>query len=460
MAGTSVFLVVTVGLTVATQARDCHLGDAGRYTDDFYFSATSASGAVGDVVAIDVGLTVEANHGALCSLAALATFDASRLELIGEPVLSNEAAALTYLTIFGLLGDDPGESPSGAVGFVLGLSLFCDAATELFGESESVPIATLYFRVHGTPGAVADLFFTDSLFSAPPGRGCHRNTLSYYGPQDSYLLAHSRRHVPGTVTVLPGEPTQPEPPPLPPLAREYAAPPRPEDARIRFELGGGVVQPGSQISLGLSITSNFEFSGYQAALTFPSDLLSVDRVEFHLANGASGIDNDAGTLFLVSSQSRRRLGMEGERVRVATIHVTVKEAASAVNHVDLVFEPFEDRQRQYMNWIGIWTRRGQSTDEVPILAQVLPLTVVSGLLRIQAEPTVLGDVDLDYSLSLADAVTLLGELFQGRTEVVCPQAADFNDDGAVNLADAVGVLNLLFRGGRPAPARDVYCSLQ
>ena len=61
-----------------------------------------------------------------------------------------------------------------------------------------------------------------------------------------------------------------------------------------------------------------------------------------------------------------------------------------------------------------------------------------------------GDVDADGTVNLADAVNVLGFLFQGALIPPCLDSADANDDGVVNLADGVFTLNHLFNGA-PAP---------
>lgn len=62
-----------------------------------------------------------------------------------------------------------------------------------------------------------------------------------------------------------------------------------------------------------------------------------------------------------------------------------------------------------------------------------------------------GDVNLDGSRNIADAVYLLGSLFPGPggpNLIDCQDSADGNDDGAANIADVVAILGSLF--GMPA----------
>ena len=55
------------------------------------------------------------------------------------------------------------------------------------------------------------------------------------------------------------------------------------------------------------------------------------------------------------------------------------------------------------------------------------------------------------------AVNLLGTLFRGEKPVVCPEAADFNEDQCVNISDPVAILNRLFRGGPEPAEREILC---
>jgi hypothetical protein len=61
-----------------------------------------------------------------------------------------------------------------------------------------------------------------------------------------------------------------------------------------------------------------------------------------------------------------------------------------------------------------------------------------------------GDVDVNGSLEITDAIKVLGYLFLGEGAPTCLDAADNDDDGTVNITDAVYSLSFLFLGG-PAP---------
>jgi hypothetical protein len=61
-----------------------------------------------------------------------------------------------------------------------------------------------------------------------------------------------------------------------------------------------------------------------------------------------------------------------------------------------------------------------------------------------------GDMDVDGSINVADAVRILGVLFLGHDPPGCFDAADAEDDGRINLRDPIYILGHLFLGG-PAP---------
>ncbi len=61
-----------------------------------------------------------------------------------------------------------------------------------------------------------------------------------------------------------------------------------------------------------------------------------------------------------------------------------------------------------------------------------------------------GDANLDSTIDLADANTLLAGTYMGVT-LPCMDAADVNDDGALDISDTVSVLQFLFGSSPPPP---------
>jgi len=67
-------------------------------------------------------------------------------------------------------------------------------------------------------------------------------------------------------------------------------------------------------------------------------------------------------------------------------------------------------------------------------------------------PFIRGDGNLDGSVNISDAISILDRLFGSSPPSTCPDAADSNDDGTVNIADPIHLLAYLFSGGPPPSA--------
>ncbi|NRA76518.1 MAG: hypothetical protein HRU16_11305 [Planctomycetes bacterium] len=62
-----------------------------------------------------------------------------------------------------------------------------------------------------------------------------------------------------------------------------------------------------------------------------------------------------------------------------------------------------------------------------------------------------GDVNIDGTLDISDAIGTLNYLFQ-NLPLGCLDAVDANDDGNLDISDAVSILNYIFAGGAPPAA--------
>ncbi len=62
-----------------------------------------------------------------------------------------------------------------------------------------------------------------------------------------------------------------------------------------------------------------------------------------------------------------------------------------------------------------------------------------------------GDANTDGAGNIADAIFVLGFLFEGGITLECAAAADLNADDGVNVADPIYLLNYLFGDGSPPP---------
>ena len=456
----SVLGVLVLACFAPLNGQECQNGLYYQFTDHFYFTASSDQGAVGDVVGVDILLTVESPISGLnlFALTAAICYDQSRLDFFEEAYYTTEFDQIAGSSFLRHSEITP-LSPPPAGGVLLNATVRRGAAEKFFASPQPVHLVTLFFRIKGDPKGTTLVRFCDDELRSLNSQSCLRSVVSYSGTDGPggpliLLYAQSTRHVPATIRILEGEPTRTEPPQVPPNAKTYDEPPTAESAGIRFELSGGVAQPGGdQVPLELYATSNYEFSGFAVSLKFPADDLEIATVEEHTRPGVVRIDNEKGFLGMVLLNSRRRLGREGERVHLATLQVKAKEAAKDVNQVDLRFED----EAPFINWLAIYYQDRLHPDPLPLSAQVSPLFVVHGLVKPQVEPTALGDVNLDYQLDLADAVNVLAHLFQGIGSLLCPEAADFNQDGEVDISDPIGILSYLFLGAPAPPPREVYC---
>ncbi len=68
-----------------------------------------------------------------------------------------------------------------------------------------------------------------------------------------------------------------------------------------------------------------------------------------------------------------------------------------------------------------------------------------------------GDVNVDGSRNIADAVSVLSYLFARGVRPTCLDAADVNDNGTIDIADAIALLQHLFGGVGALPAPFLEC---
>src|SRR5690606_15290575 len=131
-----------------------------------------------DVVAVDVSLRVEEFHGRLVGFQLVAVYDPEKMELLGEPIYSDLHQRLVFFPTYWRLGvGGSGHTNSGVSGFTMGGNIESNAALGLFLANESVPLATLFFRLKGEPGTTAELRFSDDEWSLFGGGPCTRNGM-------------------------------------------------------------------------------------------------------------------------------------------------------------------------------------------------------------------------------------------------------------------------------------------
>ena len=420
-------------------------------TDDYFFRASSDQGAPGDVVAVDITLHTDNLPADPVAIVIAGCYDTTKAELLGEPSYSEVFDELFYITHFWEVGDPPRPvSPEGKKGFIQSAEFEKTAAARILrNEPADFPLMTLFFRLLGNPGEEFDVDFCDDTFVYYPYyragdlTNCLRNEFYHAGRNEL-----STRHEPGKVRIIEGPVTRPDPPANPPLAKVYTGAPQPEDLRIQFEVTGAVASAGSRdVPIGLYITSSHEFSGFSAGIRFPLRHLELVEVEEHIRPGIARINNDTGSLVLMMRNSRRRVGAEGERVRIATLHFNVREAAREVEEVSVSLEPVG----AFVNWIVINTDRG-ILDDLPVETQVEPLSIQDGLIQLVNPDFLRGDSSGDGELGMTDPLLTLHYLFLSEAPPGCLDAADANDDGVLNVTDPIASLEHLFRGGAGLPA--------
>src|SRR6266540_624370 len=93
------------------------------------------------------------------------------------------------------------------------------------------------------------------------------------------------------------------------------------------------------------------------------------------------------------------------------------------------------------------------------------LLTLSRPAELPADTFIRGDSNLDRTIDITDAVSLLGCLYLGQACASCEDASDANDDGSLDLSDAVYTLAFAFLGGvaprppHPAPGPDPTADL-
>src|SRR5262245_1112374 len=119
LTGTVILLVASVPVAAESP---CTRGAHNKVTDDFFFSISTDQGAVGDVVPVELSLTMTGSRDRLVGLSCVASYDPSILELLPHPEVTPVFDELAYISNFVTLGDRPvgPQSPSGRIGFYLG----------------------------------------------------------------------------------------------------------------------------------------------------------------------------------------------------------------------------------------------------------------------------------------------------------------------------------------------------
>ena len=438
------------------------------YVEDanYEFTASSASGAVGDVVAINVAL--RSGISSLNGLAGtmVAEHDPEVLELVGAPIYASEFLSRLGMGVLFVPVDESAETPANPRGhgwfMVFGIS---DYSTR-FPSDLPLPVMTLYYRVKGEPGMVGNIRFSDDVIENAQVR-CIYNQF-FHGVlengQVTYFDYLSSTHADATVAILEGLPTQTERPPAPPKATIYPELPSAEEIDFKVRVTGATVRPGSQgIPIEVYASAQVEYISLQVPIDFDETILHLARADVHMAAGVGLINNknevagnspEEGSVILTNARGvdDQRLAAPGEEIHIATLFFDVLDGVEEGSMTILDVRAVNDtRDFTYDPWIGVRFKSTIGSDIVT--GEVEPIVISDGFLNVRPEIALFirGDSNGDTTVDVSDAVTTLGYLFLGDDSPRCFDAADANDDGAMDISDPIVTLGVLFLGNGVIP---------
>jgi hypothetical protein len=226
---------------------------------------------------------------------------------------------------------------------------------------------------------------------------------------------------------------------------------------VRFS--DAVAAPGDQgVPIEVFVRADVEYTGIVVPIDFDERYLRVVRVEDSFLSGTAVLDNedaqagaqaDEGYVVIASSLGgKRRIALAGEEFHAATLYVDVLESAAAVPETTLESRPVGGRAPD--PFVIVRHRSGAHAGQVETTSEIGAVTISGGLLAIRASRSTLrGDANFDGVFDISDPVSVLGFLFLGDRDPLCPGAADYSGDGQTDISDAIGMLGVLFLGTVP-----------
>ncbi len=392
------------------------------HTNGYAFSIGSASGAVGDVVALSVAVRSEFPHeGRPMALELAVCHDPEVAELVGAPLYTDEFTSLLGIVGLGFqpVDEDTIANQHGH-GFWFWASLDQEAFNARFPSPTPLVMMTLYYRLKGSPGDTGFLAFCDGDLEF--GANCRYNRLATGNEtqlrEPAGWIYLSTANADGMLNVVDGPATHPDRPAAPPHATVY--PDRPTDAETNFRirLSGAVGWPGaSAVPVDVYSRADVEYVGLLIPLDFDERCLRVRRVEVHAVTGVDLVNNEDElpgasveegnvVIFTGLGIDNRRLAAEGEELLVATLYVDVLEAASAVTETTITVQPVSI----HSPWIGVRHQGEVSTGDPAVTSEIEPISLLHSILAVRADATTFlrGDANDDGSVDISDALRTLG----------------------------------------------------
>lgn len=428
------------------------------YTDEYFFSVSSASGSKGDIVGVSLWLQSNMVIGDI--LTVTLSHDPEIAEIVGDPVYSDEMLSLLgWFILFFAIDQDKNKIPypDEGYGFYSFYSFNPILIKDRFPSPTPILLATIYYRLIGNPGNVSPLSFTHLGYL---GR-CEFNVISM-SPCEGYprsCLFISTVNVNGTLTILDGPTTNPDRPPDPPRAKIYPELPSSSQINYRVRLTGASALPGSQnVPIEVYATANVEYVGLQIPLNFDERYIQLNRIEPRFRGGATLINNlnqipdespNEGNAVIYTGLgiNSRRLAAEGEELHVATLYFDVLDSAKDIDSTSIRVEKVkDDRGIPFKPAISILHKAGKDSG-VSVTSEVEPIHIVNGMFLLNSNTFVIrGDANADTQLDISDPVVILYYLFIGDIVPECPYAADYDLNGEISLTDAIAILRTLFLG--------------
>ncbi|MBI4586503.1 MAG: hypothetical protein HY717_21035 [Planctomycetes bacterium] len=443
------------------------------HTDKYWLEMESASGAAGDVAGVSLILHSQLENFGWLGAQVTVCHDPAVAEIVGEPIYSAD-----FLSLLGAGGVqfhpvDEGTAPSEADkrghGFILNIHFSPEAYNARFPSPETLPVATVFYRLKGKPGEASPLSFCDGSLALWASR-CNHNFIHIYNGehhQGTSFLSTSNR--PGLLTIHDGPATHPDRPPAPPEAKVYSQLPSPEEMNFRVRITGGWARPGDrEVPVEVHVSANLEYTGIQIPVDYDERYLRLSRAEDHFLAGYARINGkddlpgsnpEEGNVLVLSANSvgKQRIAAAGEEVHAATLYFDVLDSASAITETFLDVVPIRSLEGiPYKPWVIARHLNGGGLDgSVEMRSEVEPISINRGRLAIRRSGSALrGDADLNGELEIADAVLVLSHLFRGDGALPCPGAADFDLSGELDITDPIALLRSRFLGDPPFGSLD------